>query len=180
MDVLDIRRETRDRFGLALSLNNLGNIGLDLGDYEEAKSRLEEAVAIQREIGSKFFIANALNNLGNVVREQGDYERARRLYVESLQMNRELGAKWAITYLFEDIGCLEVLTGQPVRALRLAGAASVLREQIRSPLPPNEQAKLDKVLQAARESLSDAEQAAAWTEGRQMPLEQAVAFALEE
>lgn len=180
MEVLGIRRETGDRFGLALSLNNLGNIGLDLGDYEEAKARLEEAVVIQREIGSKFHIANALNNLGNVVRAQGDYIHARRLYVESLQINRELGDGWAIAYLLEDIGCLEALTREPVRALKLAGAASVLRQKIGAPLPVNDQVKLDKALQVARDSLSEPDQNAAWAEGREMALEQAMAFALAE
>ena len=106
--------------------------------------------------------------------------RARSLYMESLQMNRELGSGWAIAYLLEDIGCLEVLTGHPVRALKLAGAASALREKIRAPLPPKEQVKLEKALQTARESLSNAEQVKSWAEGREMALEQAVAFALEE
>jgi tetratricopeptide (TPR) repeat protein len=177
---LEIRREIGDRFGIAASLNNLGNIGLDFEDYEEAKARLEEAVAIQREIGSKFYIANALNTLGNIVRAQGDYIRAWSLYVESLQINRELGDGWAIAYLLEDIGCLEALTGEPVRALKLAGAASALRQKIGAPLPANDQAKLDKALQAARASLSEAEQHAAWAEGREMALEQAMTFALAE
>ena len=37
--------------------------------------------------------------------------------------------------LLEDIGCLEALTGEPVRALKLAGAASALRQKIGAPLP---------------------------------------------
>jgi adenylate cyclase len=180
MKGLDIRREIGDRFGIASSLNNLGYMYMDQGDYEQARLHLEEALSIHREIGSKFYIAIALNNLGNVMRLQGDYDRARRLYTESLQMNRELGDGWAIAYLLEDIGCLEVLTGQPVRALKLVGAAFALREKIGAPLPVNDQAKLDKALQTARESLSNAEQAAAWAEGKEMTLEQALAFAMEE
>jgi len=180
MKGLDIRREIGDRFGIASSLINLGYMYMDQGVYEQARLHLEEALAIHREIGSKFYIAIALNNLGNVMRLQGDYDRARRLYAESLQMNRELGDGWAIAYLLEDIGCLEALTGQPMRALKLAGAASALREKIGAPLPANDQAKLEKALQTARDSLSNAEQVAAWTVGREMALEQALAIALQE
>jgi tetratricopeptide (TPR) repeat protein len=180
MEGLDIRRQISDRFGIASSLINLGYMYMDQGDYEQARLRLVEAVAIHREIGSKFYIAIALNNLGNVMRLQGDYDQARRLYAESLQLNRELGDGWAIAYLLEDIGCLEALTGEPVRALKLAGAASALRQKIGAPLPANDQVKLDKTLQVARDSLSETEQNAAWSEGSEMSLEHALAFALAE
>jgi tetratricopeptide (TPR) repeat protein len=180
MEGLDIRRQISDRFGIASSLINLGYMYMDQGDYEQARLRLVEAVAIHREIGSKFYIAIALNNLGNVMRLQGDYDQARRLYAESLQLNRELGDGWAIAYLLEDIGCLEALTGEPVRALKLVGAASALRQKIGAPLPANDQVKLDKTLQVARDSLSEAEQNAAWSEGSEMSLEHALAFALAE
>ena len=176
---LAIRREIGDRFGIASSLSNLGYMYMDQGDYAQARLIIEESLAIHREIGSKFYIAINLNNLGNVMRAQGDKAQARHLYYESLQLNRELGDGWAIAYLIEDIGCLEALSGRPERALKLAGAASALREKIGAPLPPNDQAKLDKALEAARQSLGEAGQVAAWAEGRGMTLDQALDYALQ-
>ena len=177
MEGLNIRRVIGDRFGIAASLNNLGNLGLDTGEYEEARARLEEAVAIQREIGSKFYIANALNNLGNVARAQGDYATARHLYHQSLEINRQLGDGWAIAYLLEDIAGLAALTGLPERALKLAGAASALRQKTGASLSPNERDKLDKALQATRLRLDEAQQANAWSEGQGMALEEAITYA---
>ena len=99
---------------------------LDEGSYSEARSRLEEAVALQREVGDRAYIANALGNLGNVARAQGDYEIAYSLYHESLVIAQELGGKWDIAYLLEDMGGLAALQGEAQRrrcARRLASPA---------------------------------------------------------
>lgn len=177
-EALAIRRELGDRRAIAVSLNNLGNVALDQGDYAEARSRLEEAVALQREVGDRAYIANALNNLGNVARAQGDYTAAYSLYCESLDIVHELEIKWDLAYLLEDIGCLASLQEEPQRALRLVGAAAALRETIGQPLSPVEQAKLERMLEPARQRLGKAGQASAQAEGKAMSLEEAIAYAL--
>jgi predicted ATPase/class 3 adenylate cyclase len=177
-EALAIRRELGDRWAIANSLNNQGTVALDQGDYAEARARLEEAVVILREIGDRWYYANSLNNLGNVARAQADYATARALYTESLVINRDLGDKWALAYLLEDIGGLSALQGEAERALRLVGAADTLREAIGAPLPPAEQASLERMLESARQQLGEAGQAAAWSVGRALSLEEAVSSAL--
>src|SRR5262245_15581222 len=61
-----------------------------------------------------------------------------------------------------------------------AGAAAALREAIGVPLRPTDRAVHDRGLAAARAGLGEAAFAIAWAAGRAMPLEQAVADALEE
>jgi tetratricopeptide (TPR) repeat protein len=165
--------------GQAASLNNLGNVANDQGDYAQARQHLEEAVDIQREIGDKWYLANALSNLGNVTREEGNYDAATALYAESLITNRELGDKWALAYLLEDISSLAAAKGQPERALILTAAAATIREEIGAPLSPAEQGRLDRALGPACQVLSEMEQAAAHVAGSAMPLEQAIADALQ-
>jgi DNA-binding CsgD family transcriptional regulator len=70
--------------------------------------------------------------------------------------------------------------GQAARALRLVGAADVLRQTIGNPLPPAFQAYLRRDLERAWRALGEEEGAAAWQEGQAMTLEEAVAHALEE
>jgi adenylate cyclase len=176
---LTIRREVGDKLWIAVSLNNLGNVALDQGDYPTARSRLEEALALQREVGHREYIANALNNLGNVARAQGDYTEARSLYKESLTINRELGDQWQTAYLLEDMGCLATLEKQPERALRLLGAAEVVREAIGAPLSPAEHDKLRPMLEPARQALGETAAASAIAEGRAMSMEQAIDYALQ-
>jgi len=177
---LELRRQLGDRWGIANVLNNLGNVTLDLGDHATACSRLGEAVAIHRELGDRWSIGNALNNLGNVVRTQGDYRAAKDLYNGSLAIYRDLGDKWALAYLFEDVAWLAALQRASQRALRLAAAAAVLREQIGAPLTPAEARKLAAAFEPARKALGEAEQAVATAEGRAMTLEESVAYALGE
>jgi len=90
-----------------------------------------------------------------------------------------LGDKCALAYLFEDFGCLAALKGEGRRALSLAAAASSLREEIGSPLTPDEKCNLDSALQPARQALSEKEQEASTAEGRAMSLLEAVEYALE-
>jgi predicted ATPase/class 3 adenylate cyclase len=175
---LNIRRELGDRRLISVSLTNLGNVALDQGDFAEARARLEEAVALQREVGDRGYIAVMVHNLANAVRDQGDYAHARALYDESLAISRELGDRWTMAYLLEDIGCLAALEGRPERALRLVGAAAVLREATGARPSPSEQTKMENLLRPAREALSLEAQAALHAEGRAMPLDQAIDYAL--
>jgi len=77
-------REVEDRRGIAGSLNNLGGVAYEQGDYARAKALLGESVALYHELGDTWGIAAALDNLGAVTYAQGDYERARVLHEESL------------------------------------------------------------------------------------------------
>ena len=175
---LSVRRALNDRWAIAVTLNNVGNLALDQGRTAEARSCLEEAVSLQREVGDRWMTGNALNNLGNVARAQGDYEGALALYGESLAIYRDLEDKWALAYLFEDVAWMAALRGAGRCALRLVGAAAVLREQIGAPLTPTETKKLDSALEPARASLSEADQAEALAEGREMTLEGAMDCAI--
>jgi hypothetical protein len=83
-----------------------------------------------------------------------------------------------LAYLFEDMGSLAALQAQARRALRLAGAASALREEIGGPLTPTEASQLEAALEPARQALDAETQAALWAEGRVMPLDQVVDMAL--
>ena len=70
--------------------------------------------------------------------------------------------------------------GRPEQAVRLFGAAAVLRETTRASLPPAHRAEYDRRVAAARAALDETTFAVAWEEGRALSLEQAVTFALEE
>jgi tetratricopeptide (TPR) repeat protein len=131
-----------------------------------------------RQIGDRYVLAIMLNNLGNAVRAQGDYDQTSALYRESLTINRELGERWAVAYLLEDIGGLAALEGQADLALRLIGAAAVLRETIGAPLSAAERAKLDRLLEPARRAIGPEAQSALEAEGRAWPLERAIEYAL--
>jgi predicted ATPase/class 3 adenylate cyclase len=177
---LALFRELGDRWSLGALLNNQACIAGDLGNYAEARRFLRECLEIRRQLADKAGLALSLNTLADVVLDEGDYRAARPLLVESLRLNRELGDQTAIAYLLEDYGGLAAFEGQPERALRLAGFAAALREAIGAPLPPAEQARVDRMLEAARRALTADAATAAWATGQGLVLEEAIDYALQD
>jgi hypothetical protein len=134
----------------------------------------EQGLAIFRELGDRWGIAGTLADLGNLAREQQDCAAAHSLYRESLKIFQELEHKRGIARLLECFACSAAAQLQAERALRLAGAAAVLRQNIGAPLTPGEQAKLEAILARARQALTNTSGATAWLEGWAMPVEKAI------
>jgi non-specific serine/threonine protein kinase len=78
------------------------------------------------------------------------------------------------------LAALATLEGDPVRALRLAGAANALEENAGIWAFPPIRDRHDRWLAAAREAVDSQAGEAAWAAGRAMGLEEAVAYALEQ
>jgi len=175
---LALFREMGDRWAVGQLLNNQACVASDQMDYTEARTLLNESLMIRRELGDKAGLALSLNTLADVVLDEGKFGDARPLLDESLKLNRELGDQTAIAYLIEGYGGLAAAEAKPQRALQLAGFAAALRESIGAPLPPSEQARVDRMIAPARAALSDSEVATEWEKGRSLELEQAIQLAL--
>jgi predicted ATPase/serine/threonine protein kinase len=163
-----------DRTGIAWSLNYQGDVARDQGDSTAARTLYEQSSAIFRELGDRWGIAGTLADLGGLAREQGNYPTARSLYGESIKLFRELGHKRGIARLLECFACSAAAQSHAKRSLRLAGAAAALRQKIGAPLTPAEQAKLEAVLEPARQALTNAVGTTAWLEGWALPVEKAI------
>jgi adenylate cyclase len=171
-------REMGDRWAVGQLLNNQACVASDQGEYAEARRLLEESLIIRRQLGDKAGLALSLNTLADVVLDEGAFSDARPLLDESLEINRELGDQTAVAYLLEDYGGLAAAEAQPEKALQLAGFAAALREAIGAPLPPSEQARVDRMIAPARQALPESTVTDAWETGRSMELEQAIELAL--
>jgi non-specific serine/threonine protein kinase len=159
----------------------LGNLGLTVGlsgDYPRATVLLEEAVAFAETAGEQRYAAIALLSLGEVVRIQGDAARAAPLLADALHRFQRAGdSTGAIAECWE--GLAGIAAGDdPIRAARLLGAATALRERTGIPLAHALQARVDTTLGAARAALDPAVFAAAWKAGRGLSVHQASTEAL--
>ena len=81
---LTIRRRFNDRLGLVSTLNNLGVVASDIGDFETARAYYLEALQLARELGAQHNVAGLLVNLGNVVYQQQEWAGARAYYEAGL------------------------------------------------------------------------------------------------
>src|SRR6185437_5432716 len=109
-----------------------------------------------------------------------EFGQAMTLLLEALSLSRGIGAREQVANLLENIAHLALALGDPLRAARLGGAAEGLREAIGQPLTPGERGDHDRAIAALRAVLGEAAFAAAWAEGRALPLDEAIALALAE
>jgi predicted ATPase len=173
-ECLSIFEGLGDRTGVARSLNYQGDVARDQGDTAAARTLYEQSLAIFRELGDRWGIAGILADLGSLAREQGDYERAHFLYRESITIFQKLDHKRGMARLLECFAWSAAAQTQAERALRLAGAAAALRQNIGVPLTPAEQAKLEAGLEPARQAVSNSAGVTAWLEGWDLPIEKAM------
>lgn len=87
---------------------------------------------------------------------------------------------WGATYALDGFARLAAAEGDAVRALRLGGATTALRQIYGVTIGPAEQDAFRRRLEPAWQALGEEEGKATFDEGRAMTLEQALALALEE
>ena len=173
-ECLSIFQGLGDQTGVAWSLNYQGDIARDQGDSPAARALYEQALAIFQELGDRWGIAGTLADLGNMASDDRNYLTARSLYQQSLKLFLELDHKRGIARLLECFACVAVGQLEVERALRLAGAATALRQNIGAPLTPVEQAKLDAALDLPWQALNKTTGRSDWQEGWALPIEKAI------
>jgi predicted ATPase/DNA-binding CsgD family transcriptional regulator len=168
-----------DRRYLMMPVDALGMLALRQGDYAGARAHFEETLSVAQEMGDEPFIANALAHLGTVALRMGDYPQSAALYQQSLILNREQGNKDGIVEDLTGLAEVASLLGQPERAARLFGATEALREVSGIRLSPLRRAEYDRTVEGIRAHLDQVAFVEAWAQGHAMPLERAIAQALE-
>ncbi len=176
---LALVRERGDTWGIALVSNNLGAAVARQGDYGRAVALLEESLALRRDLQDTGGMAASLNSLARLACQQGDDRRAADLHEESLRLCRDLDDKYEVACCLEGLAGVACRQGQPERAARLLGAATALREAIGMPLPQADRVDYERTMTATRTALGELVFAAAWSAGQGLPLEQAIAEALD-
>jgi len=180
---LEVARHLEDKWFMAWTLSQMGASARHKGDYAKAVALCEEGVAMFRALGGKQWIAYALRLTGHAVRLQGDLERAAGQYQESLALLGEtrdkwIRDKWIATECIEGLALIASAEGKHERAARLLGVAEAARETFGITMPRPEAGDQKQFWTAIRERPEGTALAATWAEGRAMPLEQAIEYAL--
>ncbi len=172
------RRHEADKFGLAVALASLGIVALGQEDYVTARARLEESIALCRALHDQWALALPLRNLGVAAFRQGDYDRAVAMLEQSLAVQRDEREKWFVSRSLESLAAATALRGDGLRAARLFGAGEALREAVGASVLPFYRSDYDRGVAAARAELGESKFREAWTAGRTLTVEQALAYAL--
>ena len=113
-----------------------------------------------REITDAEGIAWTRNQLGAVARLSGQAHAARELQEASLQGHERIGDRWRMSSVHDELAAIAVLAGDFRTAASHLGTADRLRADIKTPVPPVEQADRDATVTATRQALGSAYRAA--------------------
>jgi predicted ATPase/transcriptional regulator with XRE-family HTH domain len=163
----------------AHALGNLGEAYFHMGDLAAAEASHTEALALAQRAGRTDVEAMQLGDLGNVARERGDLRSATARQRRALVLKQRLGARRQIAITLEDLASIAGAEGHGARAARLLGAASVIRESVATPQPVPERTATERAVATAQAALGDEIWNAAFTAGRALTLDQAIAYGLE-
>ena len=177
-EALSLFRALPSRRWLAASVRRLGVERLGRDEYDSAKALFEESLEVFRQIDDAPGIAMALYNLASTARGQGDLARAASLLREALMREDALDRRWMIAQNLAGLADVALVRGQTAYALRLMGAAEALAEAIGFSRYAWMRDAHDRMVASARRALSDDAVAAAWQEGRVLPLQVAIDEAL--
>jgi predicted ATPase/DNA-binding NarL/FixJ family response regulator len=178
---VDLFLEAEEKWGAAMQISFLAVAWRDGGDIERAKRLAEQGLALSREVGERQAISAALYILATLAQAERDHERARDLLEEGLTLSAELGNEADVAHCLERLASVAAAEGSIERAARLWGAEGALLEKIETAVytyVPDRSLHRSQVA-AARSQLEEKAFAAAWAEGREMELEQAVEYALD-
>jgi non-specific serine/threonine protein kinase len=173
-------RGPEGRMGSAVTLNFLGDAALNHGELVWARSLYEEAVTILREPGDLNFLAYAVRRLAHLNWLEGDYLKAISLCRESLSMNQEVGDPRGTIACVAGFADIAVAQGRFERAVRLISAVDALLGSLGIQLLYVDKMEFERNLIFLRTQLDEGTLTHFWARGREMSLQQAIAFALEE
>jgi predicted ATPase/class 3 adenylate cyclase len=157
----------------------LGSIAIGKNDYGSARAHYQEAVRVYEEIGARFNVILEKSNLAHLERKLGNYDTALEYYRETILAFRDIGQSGAVAHQLECFGFITLAQNDIMRAVQLFAAASALRERANTPMTPAEQSYFDEQIDVVHKHADVKEFDSAWSQGHDMSMEQAVAFALE-
>ena len=175
-----LERERGAQNEAAIGLAFLGLAVQARGEAGRARALAEDSLTLAAALGMTIDPATVARAAGMVLLGTGEVARGAALLRESLATCWRVGARWEMAECLEGLAASAVAAGQPLRAIRLLGAAAALREALGAPVPPVERPGHEATVQAARTALGEEAFLAAWAEGQALSVEQVVAEALTE
>ena len=155
-------------------------IALMRGDHEQAYALLEEALLSARETGNRMSYLWVRVRMGIPALRADRLEEAYRIFAEAAQDFTKDNYTIGTAVALEGMAQLYVVTGKPERAARLIGWADAVRKKIGDLRPKIEQVDMENLISTCLVKMGEVAFSDAYDEGRNMTLDEALAYALEE
>ena len=168
-----------DDAGAAWALNGEARAEHFRNDRPTAIALYTEALRRFERIRDGWGSGDSMLALGLLAGEEGDQAAARARLGRALATFQQVGDVRGTARVIEAGAHLAATDGHSARALTLAGAAAALRQTLRTPLPEQQQDRLERTLDAVRHRMDSQQAGAAWMEGWSLPADDALALVLE-
>jgi predicted ATPase/class 3 adenylate cyclase len=101
-----VQSQDHDPAIAAKAFSGAGILAESQGDYDQAETLHDRALALSRKIGDRIGTASSLTNLGIIARIQGDHDRAAHLHERALAMWEEIGDNRGVASSAYELGVL--------------------------------------------------------------------------
>jgi len=177
-----VARTVGDKIVLSEGLRELGSLYIAEGDLTKAASLTEEALADARETGSMIHIFLALWQLVIISCLQNDLAKAKGYCFELWALSKEWGIQLAAWFALLAFGLAANFSGEVAKSVHLVAASDMMLRQrgvifFSGTAGDPVSMVYKQALEKAQAQLGPAAFEAAWAEGQQMTLEQALALA---
>ena len=115
---------------LALGLNKLSSLSVELGQYDRARKLSQESLEIYQRQGDTRGIGELFNQLGNISYQIGDYQKAEHYHRESLRLFRDMNSPWELANTLISLGNVESELGDNLQAKQYYQEALAICEEI--------------------------------------------------
>jgi non-specific serine/threonine protein kinase len=173
---VDLFLETNIAFAVS-AISNLSQAIMGRRDYQRAEAMIQQGLALARQHSGPTNIAFYHIISGLVALKIGNLTGAKEKLVEGVTIMREMQEVRHGTHALEMCAWLAAAEGQPERVARLLGAVSKLRETLGMPIPHHIQLEYNEYVPLAQRQLNAAIWARAWSDGREMTLDEAFGYA---
>lgn len=182
LEALQISRTIRNPELIAGALSNLGQAELILGDVGAAETCLEEAYALCHapDFRQHVYAGLACLGMGEIALNRGEHECALTFLREGLERSKVAILKlWLLDMLAGVIGTKpDCTTADMQRAATIWGAVEALNEKMGTVAASSRRRRTDALIAEARSRIEPSKFDAAWREGRDLSLDEAIALAM--
>lgn len=176
---LQIATEIDDKWLFSIALHFIAISNSFRGNFGVARSQFEECIRIMNDgHGTSQGIAFSEFHLGRLARITGEFESSFSHHAAALKLFMRIHDLRGIGYSLFGFACLAHEMENPARTAKLIGAIDLLREQLGSLLETILQEEYEHTRSAVQAMLGEERFMELCTEGRSLPLEQIIDFAL--
>jgi predicted ATPase len=160
--------------GLSLLLPMRGMLYISQGQLERAETVLREGEAVDAPMGRQFSFTGL--PLGQLALVRGDLDTAASEFCRVLNGVAASGSRIGTCQALTGLAFVLAARGQANDAAQLFGASDRVREEIKTPFQPDDRERVSVALDQLRAGLGDGEFQAAWEQGREQSVEEAIAL----